>query len=301
MRASLPQLESFYWVARLGSFHAAARRQNLTQPTISARIRELEASLGIKLFERSNRRAEITAIGYSILAQTEQMLRTADEIDKQIYRRDPMRGLLRLGSVESAALSGLTEMLTQLAATYPQLKIEVTVEVGAAIAEKLVSRQLDIAMSSDPGFAPHVVSECIGRMKMSWVAAGAADLPDSGLAPADLSRQHIITIGQPSVLHSVVTDWLARERISNISFCNSHALIIQLVRAAHGIAILPVALVRNDLASGAIKLLKTRPPVARQRFYVSYLRDRKGQGTSTLVAMAQRILTRNGLLEATKA
>src|SRR5882724_9783769 len=113
MRASLPQLESFYWVARLGSFHAAARRQNLTQPTISARIRELEASLGIKLFERSNRRAEITAIGYSILAQTEQILRTADEIDQQIYRRDPMRGLLRLGSAESAALSGLTEMLTQ--------------------------------------------------------------------------------------------------------------------------------------------------------------------------------------------
>ena len=43
MFRSLPQLEAYYWVARLGSFRAAAERLWLTQPSISIRIRELEA------------------------------------------------------------------------------------------------------------------------------------------------------------------------------------------------------------------------------------------------------------------
>lgn len=297
MRVSLPQLETFYWVARLGSFHAAARQQNLTQPTISARIREMERSLGVRLFERSNRKAAITAIGYSILARTEQILRIAEEVDRQIYQRDPMRGLLRLGTVESAALCGLTEMLTKLSAAYPRLNVEVTVDVGAAIAQKLVARELDIVMSSDGAFAPHIVSEFVGWARMAWVAAGSQKRLDGRLTASDLSREHVITIGQPSVLYSVVTDWLSHERTSNISFCNSHALIIQLVRAGHGIAVLPLALVRNELASGAIKVIQTKPPVARQRFYVSYLKDRKGRDMNALVDMARQVLTRNGLLE----
>ena len=46
MRATLNQLEAFYWIARLGGFHAAATRLNLTQPTVSLRIRGLEEALG---------------------------------------------------------------------------------------------------------------------------------------------------------------------------------------------------------------------------------------------------------------
>ena len=52
MQATLAQIEAFYWIARLGGFRAAAARFNLTQPTISLRIRGLEQALGLKLFER---------------------------------------------------------------------------------------------------------------------------------------------------------------------------------------------------------------------------------------------------------
>ena len=55
MRLTLAQIETFYWIARLGSFHAAARRLSLTQPSISGRIRELELDLGCALFDRTGR------------------------------------------------------------------------------------------------------------------------------------------------------------------------------------------------------------------------------------------------------
>src|SRR5690348_15144161 len=121
MRANFAQLETFYWVARLGSFHAAARHLRLTQPTISARIRELEASLGVTLFDRERQRAAITPAGRDILLQTRQILRLADDMERTLQHRDPMRGLLRLGAVESVALMALAELLSRLTALFPEL------------------------------------------------------------------------------------------------------------------------------------------------------------------------------------
>ena len=63
MRHSFRQLEAFYWVARLGSFRAAAQRLHLTQPTITLRIKELEKKLDKLLFDRSEYRARLTRQG----------------------------------------------------------------------------------------------------------------------------------------------------------------------------------------------------------------------------------------------
>ena len=60
----LARLEAFLWIARLGTFRAAAEpASNLTQPSITARIRTLEAELGVVLFERSGRTMRLTADG----------------------------------------------------------------------------------------------------------------------------------------------------------------------------------------------------------------------------------------------
>ena len=62
-RVSLTNLETLCWIARLGSFTAAAERLNATQPAISGRVRELEESLKVKLFQRRGRRMELTIQG----------------------------------------------------------------------------------------------------------------------------------------------------------------------------------------------------------------------------------------------
>jgi DNA-binding transcriptional LysR family regulator len=79
MRASLLQIEAFYWAARLGSFHAAARHLHFTQPAISARIKELESVLDLKLFERRQRKVELTADGRNALIFAEKVLNAGQE------------------------------------------------------------------------------------------------------------------------------------------------------------------------------------------------------------------------------
>ncbi len=146
MRISLQQIETFYWTARLGGFHAAARHQHLTQPTISARIQELESQLGAQLFERGRGGSGLTLAGQDALSQAEKILNLADEFARIGERRDPMRGLLRLGANESTAMAGLTELLTQLKATYSGLRIEITVDLGAQLSRRMIARELDLAI-----------------------------------------------------------------------------------------------------------------------------------------------------------
>ena len=70
---TLKQLESFVWVAKLGSFRATAERLNTTQPNISVRISQLEAVLGVRLFHRDSGSVALTPIGHSLLGQAERV------------------------------------------------------------------------------------------------------------------------------------------------------------------------------------------------------------------------------------
>ena len=63
MKLTLSQLEALFWISRLGSVRAAAARLNITQPALSLRIKELEATLGGKLLNRGSYRATLTALG----------------------------------------------------------------------------------------------------------------------------------------------------------------------------------------------------------------------------------------------
>jgi DNA-binding transcriptional LysR family regulator len=61
------QFQVLYWIARLGSFHAAARHLKTSQPAISARIREMEQQFGVTLFDRSERKVRSTPRGHALL------------------------------------------------------------------------------------------------------------------------------------------------------------------------------------------------------------------------------------------
>ena len=298
MRPSLHQLEAFYWVARLGGFHAAARHLHLTQPTISARIQELEDVLGIKLFERARQRAEITAAGRDVFAHAEKMLRLVDELAGIADRSNAFRGLLRFGANESTAITGLTELLSRLKASYPALKIELTVDVGTVLSRKLNARELDMAILSDPVSAPHVADEAIGRVELGWVGSPRLALPLRELTPADAASLPIVAMSEPSTLNSVMANWFrsGNMEVENVSTCNSMALMIRLAAAGHAIALLPLSAVRTEIANGSVCILRAKPAIDSRMYYMSYLRDQRALKDGSLTRLAREVLMASGLL-----
>jgi DNA-binding transcriptional LysR family regulator len=297
MRTSLQQIETFYWAARLGGFHAAARHQHLTQPAISARIQELETHLGVRLFERGRSRIELTLAGRDALARAEKILKLADEFGRIAERSDPMRGLLRLGANESTALAGLADLLTHLKATYAELRIEITVDVGVALSRKLEARELDVAILNDSSAAPYIIEETMGLTNLHWVASPRL-VSKREITPADLVGLPVITVARPSSNHALVTSWFRNAGFEpeNLSSCNSLSMMLRLVAAGHGVAVLSPAIMRAEIDAGFIHTLIPKPRLKQQKYLIAYQAERRGGGIDTIVQLTKDILTRSEVL-----
>ena len=79
----LRNIETFFWVATLGGFRAAAEKLSATQPAISQRIASLESDLGVKLFERDVRGISLTAKGRELLSHAERMLQLRGDLRRR--------------------------------------------------------------------------------------------------------------------------------------------------------------------------------------------------------------------------
>src|SRR3546814_8387902 len=77
-RIAFYHLETLLWIARLGTFAAAAERLNTTQPAISARVRELENHLGTVLFRREGRTMTLTPAGRELVRESEPLWRSEE-------------------------------------------------------------------------------------------------------------------------------------------------------------------------------------------------------------------------------
>ena len=97
-RVTIAQIEAFCCIMRYGSFRAAASHLNLTQPTLSIRIRGMEDVLGFQLFKKVGRGSQPTMNAEAILPQAERLLVMAEDFTTRPKPTDALRGSLRLGA-----------------------------------------------------------------------------------------------------------------------------------------------------------------------------------------------------------
>lgn len=305
MRMTLQQIEAFVWAARLGGIHAAARHLNLTQPAISSRLRELESALGIELFDRSNQGIELTHAGRHALLHAESLLMRAADMER-LCKADPFEGLLRLGADESSAMAGLADILSALRSAYPGLQVEVTIDNGVVLGEKLLRHELDVAMHSYSVAlgVTDIVDHAIGMVDFQWVAPAGMEVNAECLTPAEAATLPIVTRPPASTSHQMVRHWLQAggHDLEAYSACNSLALTVVLVEAGHGIALLPNSAINASLAAGKVKLLRPDPPMLPATFGVRYQRSARTPSLLHILSIVQRSLSDAGYFaEASRA
>lgn len=292
------QLEAFYWVARLGSFRAAARQLNLTQPAVSLRVRELERALDTRLFDRSGYRPRLTHRAADILRHTERLLSLADEIGEKGRAEEPLRSLLRIGAADSFALICLPQLLRHLEHQYPALKVEVTVAFSQQLNELLARRELDVAFLSQPHISGAVTGQPLGNFELAWVASPRYAFPNRPLRPADLADAQIITNPAPSHLYGSVETWFASAGLkpTRVSTCNSLSIIIRLTSSEFGVSLLPVSILTEEIGSGLLRSLRCKPRIAPHTMYVAYQADEAGPGIDAVILASREILDRSKML-----
>jgi LysR family hydrogen peroxide-inducible transcriptional activator len=101
---TLRQMQYVVAVADTLSFRRAAERCNVSQPSLSAQIAEMEAAIGVLLFERDRRGVLITSAGQELVGRARRVLVEADDFVEAANRFiDPLAGTLRIGVIPTIA------------------------------------------------------------------------------------------------------------------------------------------------------------------------------------------------------
>jgi len=148
---TLKQLQYLVALRRHGHFGKAADACFVTQSTLSAGLRELEALLGVTLVERTRRLVRFTALGEKIADKAIRVLREAEELAEMARAEgQPLHGELRMGVIPTIAPFLLPAMLPRLRSEWPDLKLYLREETSNAACEALHRGQLDCVLLALP-------------------------------------------------------------------------------------------------------------------------------------------------------
>ncbi|UXM95079.1 LysR family transcriptional regulator [Bartonella sp. HY329] len=151
MKLTLRQIECFIAVAGNGNFSRAAQALSMAQSALSQAIRELEESLGLKLFDRTTRRVELTEAGREFFISARKI---HDDIDLAVARLSDLaakrRGRLRIAAVPMLAAIIMPKVFSAFEAIYPDIELILHEESTEVIIEKLRENQIDCAVGTFP-------------------------------------------------------------------------------------------------------------------------------------------------------
>ena len=270
---NIKQLETFYWIDRLGSFSAAADKVFATQSTVSMRIHELEESLGVKLFDRTQRTAKLTSKGKELVPYVKQLIELTSEMQEILMPIAALSGLIRVGVIEVVALTWLPDFIKHLRAKFPLVRLELAVGLANELNQKMANGDLDLIFSMGRAPSSAYVMESLGSVTFDWVMAPQLQNKNKKLTLEIFKEQPLIILNKNSFHFSFIQEWMRENKIhpKSIIECNSMSAIAILVKAGVGISLIPMSCYPNELEDGSlavIKLSKESQPVEAYAMYI---------------------------------
>ncbi len=147
----LTQLAAFAAVAEQGGFSAAADELHLTQPAVSKRVRQLEDTLGVALFDRVGRRVALTEAGRALLPRARRLLNDAREMRRLVADLDgSVGGRLVMGTSHHIGLHRLPDPLRRFTRRYPEVELDIRFMDSEAACHAVEIGDLELAIVTLP-------------------------------------------------------------------------------------------------------------------------------------------------------
>lgn len=239
---NLRDLRYFAVLAEVTHFGEAAKRCFVSQPTLSMQIKKLEQTLGVALFERSNKQVLLTEQGKLLLPTAKKILLLADEMHALAQQgQDPLSGELRLGIIPTVAPYLLSLIMPVLHAQYPLLKIWLIEEQTQTLCELIKEGMLDAAVMADP-IAESFLIHHLFNESFYFTCEPGHPLASRLTIPVDeLAGQHVLLLEQGHCLRQqamAVCQMAKAEGIADFT-ATSLETVRFMVQAGMGVTLLP--------------------------------------------------------------
>ncbi len=266
---NIRQLETFYWIAQLGTFSAAAERLHTSQANVSARIRELEEELDVALFDRIGRQVQLTLKARELLRYAENVVAEAARLRLAAGKPD-MQGAIKIGLGEAIATRSLVAIVDELKRRYPDMEVEVDIDLNTHLVRKLTRGAIDVGLFGGPVEAPELGFVPIGAMPLTWVGAPSLFGGRAVVNPADLAALPIISLPREARFYTLLQEWFAEAAIvpRRMSYCNNLTTMLHVARAGLCACMVPVEFVALDVEAGRLQAPTAVPPLGSLKFFV---------------------------------
>ncbi|WP_121062301.1 LysR family transcriptional regulator [Chachezhania antarctica] len=258
------QLRYFVTIARCGSFSRAAVELNVAQPALSHHVANLEAELGVKLFDRSTRGVVPTECGHTLVTHANGILRQMAQAvrDVQQTSSDPS-GTVQIGLPTSVSMELTVPLLSAVGERYPAITLKVNENYSGYLAEWVQAGELDLAVLFDvaetgPYNLTHLMTE---TLFLVTAPGGIADGQDS----VDLARLDGLPLVVTSQSHGLRQVLERHSEQKTLTLSIKHELdsldaIKKLVAAGHGHTVLPWCAVQSECRRGVLCAAEIRNP-----------------------------------------
>jgi len=247
----LDDLHIFRCVVREGGVTRAATRLHRVPSNVTTRIKQLEERLGVTLFRRQGRGIALTDAGRRLLGHAERLLQMADLAEQEL-RSGAVRGVLRLGSLESAAGARLPPVLSAFHARYPDVSVELQTGTTSALLRLLERFEVEAAFVSEP-FEKGSLSS-LPAFEEELVLITARGAPAIRRA-AELSGRTILAFLHGCSYRRRLLEWMAEAGASpgRILDLGSYHAIVACVAAGTGVAIVPAEVLEQAVLGTSVE------------------------------------------------
>ncbi|HJA27013.1 MAG TPA: LysR family transcriptional regulator [Candidatus Limosilactobacillus intestinigallinarum] len=189
----IDKLETFLMVAKFGSFRAAAQKQFLSPRAVSKQMNQIEAELGVKLFEREKNRTKLTSYGSDFIVTAQDIVNSYKTAVTKIKTRDVIQEKQLKSGISSPSQSTIWQTaLTEFLSKNPDINIEIQQETGRRLLTLVDNMALDFCIS--PYYGTHEMDKIFPNLQRVDLYTGTFYIGISKLNP--LSKQDSISFTQ---------------------------------------------------------------------------------------------------------
>lgn len=266
---TLTELRYIVAVATERHFGRAAQRAHVSQPSLSAAVKNLEDELSVRLFERGKGDVLLTPIGQEIVAQARRVLEEAERI-RGLARQgtNPLLGPLRLGVIHTVAPYLLPELVVAMRSAAPKMPLDIEENMTANLDPMLRTGLLDAAIVALPFDVPGItVMPLYEEAFQVIVPAGHAWTRRKSVRAEELAGQNLLLLNFGHCFREQVLDVcqeFARPAAPGKQG-NSLETIRNMVTSGIGISVLPATALTAKYASPLVKAINFAPPAPTRR------------------------------------
>jgi len=278
----LSALRIFKAVAEHGGVNKAAARLNRVPSNVTTRVKQLEESLGTKLFVRQNRRLALSEEGRLLLTYADRLLRLSSEAEMAMRSGKP-RGTLRIGALESTSATRLPPVLSRYHRLYPDVQVELVTGTSGALVARVHRQEIEGAFVAEPFNAEGLEARSAFIEDLVLITPKSVGRIRS---PREIGARTVIAFAAGCSYRRRLESWLAGgdvvpDRV--MEFQSYHAIVL-CVAAGAGIALVPRSVIEGAKGAREVVINPLPPAIARARTQLVW---RQGHYSVALEALQQ--------------